>query len=103
MAILYIDTKDSKKISVCVGDGNKKYCEKEVANKLLAQTTLPLIQKLLKKNNLKIDDVSEIIVEKGPGSFTGLRVGVSIANTLSFSKAIKVNGKELGNIELPEY
>jgi len=36
-----------------------------------------------------------IEVETGPGSFTGLRVGVSVANALGFSLGISVNGKKM--------
>ena len=43
----------------------------------------------------KIKDISEIEVNTGPGSFTGLRVGVSIANALGWALGIPVNGKDL--------
>lgn len=39
-------------------------------------------------------DIKEIKVNIGPGSFTGIRVGVSVANALAWSLGIKVNGKK---------
>jgi tRNA threonylcarbamoyladenosine biosynthesis protein TsaB len=44
--------------------------------------------------NLKFKDLAKIQVKTGPGSFTGLRVGVSTANALGFSLGIPVNGKK---------
>lgn len=100
---LYIDTRDNKNIVVRLETEDGKFEEQSVANKQQAQVALPLIEKLLKKARLATPDIDEVNVEKGPGSFTGLRVGISIANALSFSRLIKVNGKELGEIELPQY
>lgn len=100
---LYIDTRDNKKIVVRLETKKRIFEEVSVASKKRAQVTLPLIEKILKKAKLRIQDVDEINVEKGPGSFTGLRVGISIANALSFAGLIKVNSKRLGEIEEPKY
>ena len=56
---------------------------------------MPLIEKLLKKHGLEYKDLKRIGVETGPGSFTGLKVGVSVANALGFSLGIPVNGKKV--------
>ncbi|MBI3120412.1 MAG: tRNA (adenosine(37)-N6)-threonylcarbamoyltransferase complex dimerization subunit type 1 TsaB [Candidatus Kerfeldbacteria bacterium] len=50
------------------------------------------IQKFLTSRNLHFSDLSGIIVRRGPGSFTALRVGVTIANTLAFGLGIAVVG-----------
>ena len=100
---IYIDTRDNKKIVVRLDKNGEKFKEVLVASKKRAQITLPLIEKILKKAKLRIRDVDEINVDKGPGSFTGLRVGISIANALSFAGLIRVNGKKLGQIESPQY
>jgi tRNA threonylcarbamoyladenosine biosynthesis protein TsaB len=67
-----------------------------------SQATLLLIEKILKKNNLKPQELDEILVNTGPGSFTGTRVGVAIANALGFGLSIKVNGSKLKHA-LPQY
>lgn len=103
MNIIYIDTGDNKKIIVRLETKNEIFEEKSVASKKRAQITLPLIEKILNKAKLRIQDIDEINVEKGQGSFTGLRVGISIANALSFAGLIRVNGKKLGEIESPQY
>jgi tRNA threonylcarbamoyl adenosine modification protein YeaZ len=43
-----------------------------------------IIQDLLKHNNLSIDDIDGYVVSKGPGSFTGLRIGMATIKGLSF-------------------
>ena len=70
-----------------------------------AQNVLPLIEKILKKKGANLSDLTGIKVNTGPGSFTGLKVGVTIANTLGYLLGIPVNGKEIGpkSIVEPEY
>jgi len=53
---------------------------------------IPFIDKLLKDNSLKIQDINAIAVSIGPGSFTGLKVGVAIAKTLSQALGIPIVG-----------
>src|SRR5690554_2578576 len=49
------------------------------------------IDLLLKRNNLTIDDIDEIIVGHGPGSYTGLRVSVMVSKMLAYTKNIKLS------------
>lgn len=67
-----------------------------------SQATLKIIDKILKKNNLNPADIDEIEVNTGPGSFTGTRVGVAIANALGFGLDVKVNGSKTKNAA-PKY
>lgn len=46
---------------------------------------------LLKRNTLSIDDVKEIIVGHGPGSYTGLRVSVMVSKMIAYTKGIKLS------------
>lgn len=45
---------------------------------------MPMIENLLKESNLSIDDIDGYVVSKGPGSFTGLRIGMATIKGLSF-------------------
>jgi len=53
------------------------------------------IDKLLKQNRVKKSDLKKILVVNGPGSYTGLRVGLSTANMLAYSLQIEIIGIDL--------
>src|SRR3989344_8198211 len=95
--ILHIDTKDQKVIRVSLrpAQGEKVVNSLSEENEYGSQVLLPLIEKLLKQQGLEYKDLDAVEVGTGPGSFTGLRVGVSVANALGFSLRIPVNGKKI--------
>lgn len=101
MKKLIIDTTDNKKttIKLRLGRHTDKITEEA---KPKSQTALILIDRILKQNNLNPTEIEEIEVNAGPGSFTGTRVGVAIANALGFGLGIKVNGKKSKEV-LPKY
>lgn len=53
---------------------------------------MPLIEWLLQQAQLKPKDLDEIIVTEGPGSYTGLRIGVTTAKTLAYTLNIRLYG-----------
>lgn len=90
--LLYIDTSDNQK--TIVGLGQKRLEKPTGPDK--SQPVLTLINQILKKNKKTLKDLTEIEVNTGPGSFTGLRVGIAVANALSWALKIPVNGKRVG-------
>jgi tRNA threonylcarbamoyladenosine biosynthesis protein TsaB len=65
------------------------------AHRQLAETIHLQIKKLLDSNNKGLPDVRGIVVFQGPGSFTGLRIGISVANALAAGLGVAiVAGKE---------
>ena len=58
------------------------------------QDILGFLCETLNLKGKSLNDLTEIEVNPGPGSFTGSRVGVAIANALSFALKIKVNGQK---------
>lgn len=90
---LYIDTSAREKTTIKLDD---KVFEKENSTKK-SQILFPFILETLKSNNKKISDISEIEVNTGPGSFTGLRVGISVANALGWSLNVPVNGSRINS------
>ena len=58
---------------------------------------LPRIDKLLKKHGLSLSSLLAVVVIIGPGSYTGLRVGIAIANSLAWSLDIPVLGIKNGS------
>lgn len=91
---LLMDTSTANKISVSLQTSQKKYYL-ESEQKFGSQALLGLIQDILNDANLELKDLTEIRVNIGPGSFTGLRVGVSVANALGYGLGIPVNGKQI--------
>ncbi|MFB0559145.1 MAG: tRNA (adenosine(37)-N6)-threonylcarbamoyltransferase complex dimerization subunit type 1 TsaB [Dehalococcoidales bacterium] len=62
---------------------------------------MPNLAHLLNQANLDLKSTSGIIVARGPGSFNGLRVGVSTAKGLAFSLGIPIVG--IGTMEVEAY
>ncbi|MBQ1168524.1 MAG: tRNA (adenosine(37)-N6)-threonylcarbamoyltransferase complex dimerization subunit type 1 TsaB, partial [Bacteroidales bacterium] len=58
----------------------------------------PMIDQLLKDNSLTIKEFAAVAVSSGPGSYTGLRVGVSLAKGLCFGAGIPLIG--VGTLDL---
>ena len=100
--ILKLKTTDPKTILVELFENSKKIDALSKNQIIGSQVLLPLINQMLKKHEKKLVDVTSIEVGTGPGSFTGTRVGVAVANALGFSLNIPVNGKK-GKIALPKY
>lgn len=91
--ILKIDSTNSEKIKVELRDIGAKIIDLSILNqKIGSQVLLPSIVRILKKHKKTLSDVKSVEVNTGPGSFTGTRVGVSIANALGFALDIPVNG-----------
>jgi len=60
------------------------------AHRQLAETIHYQIAKLLQSQGKNWNDLQGLVVFKGPGSFTGLRIGLSVANALSYSLKIPI-------------
>lgn len=60
------------------------------AHRQLAETIHQQIEILLKKQNKNWNDISGLICFKGPGSFTGLRIGLTVGNTLAYSLKVPI-------------
>lgn len=103
MTTLILDTADNKKIMVGLKIGSREYINTEEIKSNKTQIILPMIDEMLKKHSLKPKDISEIRINAGPGSYTGLRVGLAIVNALSFVFRVPINGKRVGEIILPIY
>lgn len=96
MLILALDT-SSKAGSIAVFDDSKLIQSCVIGDQSTQQrasaANFPIdIQRILGEVNRKIDDIEMIAVAVGPGSFTGLRVGVVAAKTLAYSLGSKIVG-----------
>lgn len=95
---LFIDTSDAEKL--IVGLGGQKWETEARQNK--SQILLQFIDEKLKELGKTPNDLTEIEVEAGPGSFTGLRIGVAVANTMGWVLNIPVNGKKISEKTIVE-
>lgn len=90
MRILYIDTSSSYLYSAIVEDGKLLSSVSEDYGQGLSQIALPKIAEMFQENNLSPKDVDKIIVVNGPGSFTGIRIGITIAKVYAWSLNIPI-------------
>lgn len=85
MISLFIDTSIFVPTIALVKDnGLLFYYHEEIKNDM-ASKILPIIEKGLNQNNLSINLIDRILVVTGPGSFTGVRIGVTIAKTIAWA------------------
>ena len=90
MRILYIDTSSSY-LYAGISEDDKLLCEvKKEFGTSLSEEALPEIVSLFTQNNLTAKDIDKIIVVNGPGSFTGIRIGITIAKVYAWSLNIPI-------------
>jgi tRNA threonylcarbamoyladenosine biosynthesis protein TsaB len=65
---------------------------KWLADRQLAETIHLKIKETLSRRNYDFQNVQGIVVYQGPGSFTGLRISISVANALAYSLSIPIIG-----------
>ncbi|MBR2678002.1 MAG: tRNA (adenosine(37)-N6)-threonylcarbamoyltransferase complex dimerization subunit type 1 TsaB [Bacilli bacterium] len=90
MRCLYIDTSSSFLYSALVEDDKVLSELKEEYGQNLSEVALPRIVSMFEKNNLRPIDIDKIIVVNGPGSFTGIRIGLTIAKVYAWSLDIPI-------------
>lgn len=91
---ILIDTSAANKISIVLSTEEQQFVRKS-EQKFGSQALLSTITDLFKESGIQFKDLTEIEVATGPGSYTGLRVGIAVANALGYSLNIPVNGKKL--------
>lgn len=83
--LLSIDTANEYlSLALNKADGHVATFQSKVGNKQ-SQYILPTIQNLLNENHITLSELDGIAYNQGPGSFTGLRIGLSVALALAYS------------------
>jgi tRNA threonylcarbamoyladenosine biosynthesis protein TsaB len=90
MMLLALDTTAAVATAALFRDGALVVEREADAGKKHAETALPLIETLLEENGITIDQIDMFAVDIGPGSFTGVRIGVSLVNALAFASGKRV-------------
>lgn len=73
---------------VCLADNSK-------ATGLGSQTIVPALVELFAKAGIDLKDIKRVTVNPGPGSYTGIRVGIAVAQIIGYCLNIPVNGKHV--------
>jgi tRNA threonylcarbamoyladenosine biosynthesis protein TsaB len=90
MIILTLRT-DKPEAEIGLFDGKTKLAyETWQAHRELAETIHKKIASLLGAAGKNLQDLEGIVAYEGPGSFTGLRIGLTVANTLAYAQNIPV-------------
>ena len=78
--------------SVAVQYNGKVYSEYELCPQSHSLRLLPMVDAILKQAGCKLKDLDGLIYGQGPGSFTGVRIGIGVAQGLAFSAELPVVG-----------
>ncbi len=89
MYTLYIDTHFIELVLAIFND-EKIINIKKMNSDCISKNTIPLLSDMLNECNLTLNDLKEVIVISGPGSFTGIRIGIVIAKIIAYSLHISV-------------
>ena len=90
MNTLIIDTANNKEIKIGLETDGKKYAVKKKILRNKGQIVLQIIDMILEENKLTIGNIDKVKVNIKYGSFMVIRIGLSVANALSFALKIPV-------------
>lgn len=91
MILLWDSSAMTVQITLVDEDGKRSNSEWE-AGRTLARDMLAHLRDLLAEQSLTFTDITGIGVNRGPGSYTGLRIGMTVLNTLASSERIAIVG-----------
>lgn len=89
MCTLFVDTHGSL-ITVAIKKDDKLFVKTKESEASHSVYTLPMIEELFKENNIEFNSIKDIVVINGPGSFTGIRIGLSIVKTMAYALKVPV-------------
>ncbi|KZN60251.1 hypothetical protein N473_25045 [Pseudoalteromonas luteoviolacea CPMOR-1] len=89
--LLAIDA-STEALSLALHFKGKTFTHFEVCPQQHSQKILPLVDALLSEANCTLKDLDGIAYGRGPGSFTGVRIGVAVAQGLAYSAGLKLHG-----------
>jgi len=91
--ILFIDTSDFNGLRLAIVEPKKSSAVTETVHQVAYNEnykTAEFLQKFLGQSKITPPDLTKVIVCSGPGSFTGIRVGIALAQALGFALNIPV-------------
>lgn len=98
MITLCMDTSQSFLVLALLHDGTYVDGVQETCWKRQSEELFPKLITLLKHNGLSADDIDEIVITKGPGSYTGVRIAMTVAKVFCAMKQVPLY--TLGSLQL---
>ncbi len=90
MKILCCDTSNSTCCAGIYEDGRELSYELSLEKKTHSETFMPLVMRVCEKSGYKPSEVDALAVTTGPGSFTGIRIGLSAVKGMALAAGINV-------------
>lgn len=87
---LFIDTANTDLVIAITTDEEVLYLSDEANDTNLSIKLVPAIKKALDSVKIKVNDIKTIFIVDGPGSFTGTRMGVTVAKTYAWALKKKI-------------
>ena len=87
---LFIDTHDKNVLIILYKDGKIIIKENLETKNKHSEVAMPTIAKVLEDAEIDVSELNNIIVVNGPGSFTGVRIAVTIAKTIAYGLSIPI-------------
>ncbi|MDD5394281.1 MAG: tRNA (adenosine(37)-N6)-threonylcarbamoyltransferase complex dimerization subunit type 1 TsaB [Thiothrix sp.] len=84
MKLLALDTSTESCSAAVYADG-AVFSEFELTPRAHTQLILPMVEKVLSTAGLRLQEVDAVVVGRGPGAFTGIRIGVGVAQGLAMA------------------
>ena len=101
MKVLSIDT-SSNICTVAILEDEKKIKEISLNNELThSESLMPTIDQIFKESNIELKDIDLLVCDKGPGSFTGIRIGTS--TVMAFSDSLDTPAIGITSLEALAY
>lgn len=97
---LFIDTSGFERARVMLAGRRWQACVDFDIRQNWSEQIFPRLSRLLDKAGAKLSDIGRVCVVPGPGSFSGTRTGVAVANTLAFALGIPVE-EVAGETQIP--
>lgn len=90
MKYLFIDSATATLVVAIVVNGEIIYLYNKQTGKDMSSTIMPVIEQAFEKSQIRPENLDKIFVANGPGSFTGIRVGLAVAKTMAWGLKIPI-------------
>ncbi len=91
---LIINSSNPQEVIISLRSADNEYVVKEKSKLKHSHNLLILISKVIRKRQISINELSSIEIQTNGGSFTGIRIVITVANTLAWALNIPVNNEK---------